>query len=223
MKTYKAGELREDMLVVPVHELEAATPSEDGWEVPEIVGKFCWMDGDMGDGYYVQCVHDLPEHIIDNERELMTVAQCKRIVAAKDAEIASLKDGIRMLEESHGALFDELRAKDFAQPARQVGGDEPVAYEIHWPAMMVKGPSVTFVSAADFKEKAPHFHTCAYPLYRAALAPAAVAVVMPDEVFTVDAPQMFAETGADYAWVSGNDAYRTEVAHPLPLALLNKC
>lgn len=46
-----------------------------------VVGEFHYLDEDMGDGYYVKCTQGLPEALVDEEMELMTVAQHQRIVA----------------------------------------------------------------------------------------------------------------------------------------------
>lgn len=207
MKTYKAGELREDMLVVPVHMLEAATPSEDGWEVPEVVG---YQSTSSGLLYEEPCGLDAPD-------ELMTVAQHSRIVAAKDAEIARLRE---LHENAHSAaktlmaekatlmeqaahwlevnapsggcietnIADELRAEAEqlrAQPSRQVGGDaKPVAWRVS-----TNGEWQYFTSREAAQRERDEYeeygkddpdmeHEEAQPLYRAALAPAAV--VMPE-------------------------------------------
>uniref|UniRef100_A0AAU6W3S9 Uncharacterized protein n=1 Tax=Pseudomonas phage Cygsa01 TaxID=3138529 RepID=A0AAU6W3S9_9VIRU len=46
-----------------------------------VVGEFHYLDEDMGSGYYVRCTKGLPEALVDEEMELMTVAQHQRIVA----------------------------------------------------------------------------------------------------------------------------------------------
>jgi hypothetical protein len=45
-----------------------------------VVGEFHYLDEDMGDGYYVKCTQGLTEQFIDEESELMTVAQHIRIM-----------------------------------------------------------------------------------------------------------------------------------------------
>lgn len=213
MKTYKAGELREDMLVVPVHMLEAATPSEDGWEVPEVVG---YQSTSSGLLYEEPCGLDAPD-------ELMTVAQHSRIVAAKDAEIARLST---LVEAGHKLAMDaacaEISALEAelaelrAQPARQVGGDELSELErlmgmlplLPWRAEKYNKDSATYSNAlggkpsfkpvylepmhlliaqdelgwplADFIAAAANALPGLIAQARAALAPAAVAVVMPE-------------------------------------------
>lgn len=50
-------------------------------EVILIVGRLKWGCSE-GTSYYVQCKDDLPEHLIDDECDVMTVAQHQRIVSA---------------------------------------------------------------------------------------------------------------------------------------------
>lgn len=112
--------------------IEAATHSEDGREVPEIVAEVSTM------GFGKNCAMGIGDPIDKCKAgdKLMAVAQHSRIVAAKDAEIARLEkectalaasacDGV--VGDDYGHSFcrykkelEQLRA----QPARQVGGDK---------------------------------------------------------------------------------------------------
>lgn len=139
-------------LLAPEHPM-AATPSEDGREVPEVVAFRHQRSGDaataetvrvmgfgLGSGGYTE--------------PLMAIAQHSRIVAAKDAEIARLWDD----RKKDAALIHELSAR----PARQVGGDEREARALFEDMALI---------ADDEK---------CIQILAAALAPAAVAVVMPE-------------------------------------------
>ena len=194
MKTYKAGELREDMLVVPVHELESATPSEDGREVPEVV-EFHWPEyhaEGMGCGLEDRGIRDRYEAMqhgwdcaIDRcteaipDEPLMTVAQHSRIVAAKDAEIAKFKEANRELGESNARRRNkivELMQKLDAQPASQVGGDER-ATAIAQFAETLPMTSESAAGGNTYDQELRRYYLLGWE-DRAALAPAAV--VMPE-------------------------------------------
>ena len=110
------------------------TPSEDGVEVPEVVGVRISSDG-FG-SYIADSAMGVGALYPGDVREpLMTVAQHSRIVAAKDAEIARLKElahetgtTVSRLLRANNEKRDELNALK-AQPARQVGGDEREQFE----------------------------------------------------------------------------------------------
>lgn len=232
-----AKRLREagPQIAAEVDRMMAATPSEDGREVPEVVAFRHQRSGDaataetvrvmgfgLGSGGYTE--------------PLMAIAQHSRIVAAKDAEIAEWKlrcqynadtahDVAVERDELRAALLkvsqdgDKLRAELQAQPARQVGGDEREAFEA------AMGESVYF-SPEGFQHNSGVWVYIDYTTdvawmawrRRASLAP--TAVVMPEHRET----ERLSERAVlqAIAWNEAIDEVARLNRNPIPVELLKR-
>lgn len=189
---------RESLIAAGMERLNA-TPSEEGREVPEVVAHLEIDDPtpeEYGDWEVVpvnKACEGLAEHN-SGALPLMTVAQHSRIVEAKDAEIARLKElahetgetvsrllhGKNRLLDANAQLSEQI-AELRAQPASQVG-DEREAFEAHMRSGVFHEDGWFERNSSEPDKYRNQGMQADWELWqaRAALAPAAVAVVMPE-------------------------------------------